>query len=89
VSTHDRFAQHGEQGKIVPLDDVVRTGRYASHLSVEGHLYEFDRGAFWRTDLRAEERQRTPVEDDLEMPQGPWYHHTLCDCELCGSPDGP
>jgi hypothetical protein len=91
VSTQDRFAQHGEQGRIVALDDVVRTGRYASHLGVDGHLYEFDQGGFWRTDLQAKERERVALQKGAEMPLGPWYHHSLCDCEICGPliTDGP
>jgi hypothetical protein len=83
VSTQDRFAQHGEQGKMVALDDVVATGRYASHHGLDGHLYEYDQGRFWRTDLRAAERERTAIEDGPEMPLGPWYHHSLCDCAVC------
>jgi hypothetical protein len=83
VSTQDRFAQHGEQGKMVALDDVVSTGRYASHLTSDGHLYEYDQGRFWRTDLRAPERQRTAIDDGPDMPLGPWHHHSLCDCEVC------
>jgi hypothetical protein len=83
VSTQDRFAQHGEQGKMVAFDDVIRTGRYASHLSLDGHLYEYDQGGFWRTDLRSKTRERVPVEHGPEMPLGPWHHHSLCDCEIC------
>jgi hypothetical protein len=88
VSTQDRFAQHGEHGRMVALADVTRLGRYASHLDLGGHLYEYDQGSFWRTDLHAEERQRILIEDGLEMPLGPWYHHSLCDCEACAGSAG-
>lgn len=83
MSTQDRFAQHGEQGKMVALDDVVRTGRYASHRDAHGRLYEYDQGGFWHTDLTVAERRRVALEDGPDMPVGPWYHHSLCDCDVC------
>jgi hypothetical protein len=85
VSTQDRFAQHGEQGRMIALEDVVSTGRYASHFGSDGHLYEYDQGRFWRTDLSARERERTAIEHGPDMPAGPWYHHSLCDCEHCAT----
>jgi hypothetical protein len=85
VPTEDRFSQYGTQGKIVTLSDVPGLECYASHRTLDGHLYEFDQGHFWHTDLADEEPTRELVEDLPSLPVGPWYHHSLCDCEVCGA----
>ncbi len=84
MPTKDRFSQSHARGKMVPLFDVRRLDRYASHLSVHGHLFEYDQGRFWRTNLLEDEPVRRQVEDNPAIPIGPWYHHSLCDCEVCG-----
>jgi hypothetical protein len=85
VPTEDRFFHRLTQGKAVTIGDVRRLGRYASHLTMDGHLFEFDQGRFWRTPLHHDEPAREALEDDLGIPIGPWYHHSLCDCELCAA----
>ena len=70
---------------MVTLLDVVRLDRYASHSTIDGHLYEFDQGQFWHTSLVEDEPGRELAEDPHGLPLGPWYHHALCDCEVCGT----
>jgi hypothetical protein len=85
VPTEDGFSLHGTTGRMVALDDVVRLKRYASHLAISGHLYEFDQGRFWRTDPGDEQPHRVEIPNDAETPLGPWYHHSRCDCEVCAA----
>jgi hypothetical protein len=80
----DRYSGRITRGKVLTLDDVHRTGRYATHLSGDGHLYEHDQGAFWRTHLAGENLRRLPVVDLGHLPMGPWYHLPECRCEVCG-----
>ena len=70
-------------GKMVTVFDVGRTGRYATHHSLDGHLYEYDLGRFWRTNLLKHESNREPVNDPFAIPLGPWYHLPECGCEVC------
>ena len=83
MRTQERF-YCGTQGKMVTLFDVRRLARYACHQTLDGHLFEYDQRRFWHTNLVEEEPEREPVEDELSVPLGPWYHHPLCDCEVCG-----
>jgi hypothetical protein len=82
MSTEDRFRRR-TLGRAVAFAQLRRLGCYASHTTMDGHLYEFDQGRFWHADLHEEAQTREPVEDQLAAPLGPWYHHALCDCEFC------
>ena len=83
MSTEDRFLRRLTKGKLVTLFDVRRLERYAALLTLDGHLYEFDEGRFWHTNLLEDERRREPIADDPGVPLGPWHHHPLCDCAYC------
>jgi len=79
----DRDARRFTAGTLVTLFEVRRLERYAAHLTVDGHLYEFDEGRFLLTDLIEDDPQREPFADDPDVSLGPWHHHPLCDCVLC------
>ena len=85
MPTEDRFLRRHAQGKLVSLPDVRQLKRYASHVTIDGHFFEFDQGRFWHSDLRREEPEREAFDDGLGIPTGPWYHHSLCDCEVCAA----
>lgn len=82
MSSEDRFRRRA-LGRAVAFADLRRLGRYASHLTMDGRLYEFDQGRFWHSDLHEEGQAREPVEDQLSVPLQPWYHAAVCDCEAC------
>lgn len=82
MSTEDRFRRLA-LGRAVAFADLHRLGCYASHVTMDGHLYEFDQGRFWHTDLHEEEQVREPIEDQFRVPPEAWYHASVCDCEIC------
>jgi hypothetical protein len=84
VPTEDRYSRWSTRGKMVPLDDVHRLGRYASHHAMDGRFYEYDLGTFWWTDVTQDDPGRRSIEDRADLPPGPWYHLPGCGCEVCG-----
>ena len=82
MSTEDRFRRRA-LGRAVAFADLRRLGCYASHVTMDGHLYEFDQGRFWHTDLHDEGQTRDLVQDQFRLPLRPWYHTSLCDCVAC------
>ena len=85
VTGHDDFRRRLSSGTQVEFHDVHRLGRYASHLTVEGRLYEYDQGTFWHTDLNDSRPKREQVDDERVLPPGPWFHHPICNCGRCRS----
>ncbi len=83
MATEDHISNHSAQGRVIALFDVRRLERYAAHTSMDGHLYEYDDGRFWHTNLLEDVRLREQVDDPCRVPLGPWYHHSRCDCEIC------
>jgi hypothetical protein len=67
---------------VIPLEDVIAYGRYASCEPQDGHLYEYDQGRFWVA-AQGSDEQRRPVEILGELPLGPWRHAPFCDCRAC------
>jgi hypothetical protein len=67
---------------VLPLEDIVSYGRYASCQPEDGLLYEYDLGSFWVTGPEPD-RPRKHVEEFGDLPLGPWRHLPLCDCPLC------
>jgi hypothetical protein len=55
MSTEDRFRRRA-LGRAVAFADLRRLGCYASHVTMDGHLYEFDQGRFWHSDLHEEDQ---------------------------------
>ena len=60
----DRDARRFTAGTLVTLFEVRRLERYAAHLTVDGHLYEFDEGRFLLTNLIEDDPRREPFADD-------------------------
>lgn len=83
MSTGNRYARRVTAGKLVTLFDVRRLERSAVLLTLDGHLYEFDEGGFWHTNLLDDEPRREPIPDDPRVPLGPRHHRPLWDCAFC------
>jgi hypothetical protein len=82
--TYRAYLPNPASGKVVLIQDVIRTGRYASLLRPDGTLYEHLNGRFWVTDPRAGRPESTEVVDLDEVPLSTWYHLPACDCGSCG-----
>ena len=83
MSVEDNNLRRFVPGKSIGFYDVRRLDRYAWHVNAEGHLYEYDEGAFWRTLAPRDRTERERIDDERSLPLGPWSHHAACDCEEC------
>jgi hypothetical protein len=71
------------RGRAVGLDDLRRLGRQAFLLHEDGRLYVYDQGAFWFSQLNAENPRGREVDDEACLPAQTWYHYRSCDCDAC------
>jgi len=69
--------------RVFDLEQVRRFGKYASHRTSDGRLFEYDQGRFWVSHVAAERDERVQVADDAVLPDGPWRHSPVCGCRAC------